>query len=75
MKIDNINAAIAEAQRFIERAYWLRDTLIADGERMKSESASGSKYVSAYTFPKESGAVRRASMDLTRSLAKMRGEK
>jgi hypothetical protein len=70
MKIDNITAAISEAERFIERAIHLRSTLVADEARMDADT---SQYVCAHTFPKERGAVRRASMDLTRALATMRG--
>jgi hypothetical protein len=72
MKIDHITAAITEAERFIERALHLRSTLVADEARMAADT---SRFVCAYTFPKEKGAVRRASMDLTRALATMRGAK
>lgn len=72
MKIDHIIAAIDEPLGFLERACYLSSTLIADEARMAADT---SQYVHAYTFPKENGAVRRASMDLTRALAKMRGAK
>lgn len=51
-----LNAAIAEAQRFIERAKLL--PVDADG------------LVNQYR--KESGAIRRSSMELTRALADLR---
>ena len=50
--------AMVEAQRFIDRAH----------ELSAAEPTRG--YFSS--SPKESGAVRRASMDLTRALAEMR---
>jgi hypothetical protein len=56
---NSVNHAIAEAKRFIQRAEaWKK----AENDRAQSY----------YNNPKESGAVRRASMDLTRALADMR---
>lgn len=59
MKSENIVEAIEEAERFITRA-----------KKLLAKRA-GKSYV--WSNPKESGAVRRSSMDLTRSLANMRG--
>lgn len=52
----NIDEAVAEAKRFLKRAKELKE--IASKEN--------------WWHAKESGALRRASMDLTRALAKMR---
>jgi hypothetical protein len=52
-------AAVSEARRFIERAKTL------------DIARSGAKTPYA-SFPKEQGAVRRASLDLTRALADLR---
>lgn len=75
MKIDDITAAINEAERFIERAAHLRSILIADNAQVTAKTEAGDMYAFSQSFPKQSGAARRASMDLTRSLAKMRGAK
>jgi hypothetical protein len=57
---------IVEADRFLARAKalikYLRD----------EEVYSGRKPIHTYSYPKESGAVKRASLDLTRSLAELR---
>jgi len=52
-------AAIKESQRFQQRA---RELL----------HINGNAEISSYQYPRESGACRRASMDLTRALADMR---
>ena len=60
---DDIKAAEAEAKRFLERvAEWRR------AQRPKTYA------LGTYTpaTPRESGAMKRASLDLTRALAKMR---
>lgn len=55
-----LDAAVDAANRFLERAQDLRIRMIDDN-------------IDPTTFPtKESGAVRRASMDLTRALADLR---
>lgn len=59
MNLGTVNEAIAEARRFIKRA--------EDWKRAEAEKAK-----TYYSNPKESGAVRRASMDLARALATMR---
>lgn len=63
MNMQKIEAARAEAQRFIDRVDALRR------EHINYMSGDRKYYFSA---PKESGAVRRASMDLTRALSDMR---
>lgn len=60
MRIENINEAVNEAKRFIEKVNAYK----------KAEVEKGEAY---YLIPKESGALRRASLDLTRALAKLRG--
>lgn len=58
-----LNAAVAEAQRFIERAKALP----------KPEPyQSGSHTFTHDYFPREQGAIRRSSMELTRALADLR---
>jgi len=52
-------AAIEASQRFQKRA---RELL----------NINGNSEISTYQYPRESGACRRASMDLTRALAEMR---
>lgn len=58
MKRPAIEEAKVLAQRFIERA-----------ETWEAARAAAPKYAN---LPRESGALRRASMDLTRALADMR---
>lgn len=62
MNRDKLAAAVSEARRFIERAEALPAPQFADGDY---------KYVMD-NYPKEQGAIRRASMDLTRALADLR---
>ena len=57
MNTERILDAVVEAQTFIDRA---------------RELVEARKQVEYGTLPKESGALRRASMDLTRALAEMR---
>lgn len=54
-----VRDAVNEAKRFIKAAEAYRRAVAANAQTY-------------YTYPKESGAVRRASMDLTRTLAEMR---
>lgn len=61
MTNDNIKAAIKEATRFVKLATELLRFQQSD-EKAQWHS----------TYPKQSGATRRASMDLTRALAEMR---
>ena len=57
--VEKLDLAIEEAQRFIIKAVNAKNVLTT------SENAS-------WMNPKETGAVRRASMDLTRSLVPIR---
>lgn len=57
MKRETLDEAIVEASRFIRAAKALRDASRPDNPG---------------THPREAGAVRRASMDLTRKLADLR---
>ncbi len=59
MKEQDVKDAVFEAERFLKRAKALLSKVNGDKFAM-------------YHNPKESGAVRRASLDLTRSLAEMR---
>ena len=59
MNLNTVSKAVEEAKRFIAAAEVFH----------KAETDKAKSY---YTNPKESGAVRRASMDLTRALADMR---
>lgn len=63
MNRDKLNAAVAEAERFIKRAKAL--------PKPEPYEVGGRKFMND-NFPRESGAIRRASMDLTRALAELR---
>ena len=65
MDTKTLRTAIAEAERFVERA----KAAIKEHEHARS-SLSGTPYLQC--GPKTSGYVRRASMDLTRVLADLR---
>lgn len=70
MQNGNIDRAIAEAKRFLERAKDYRDAIKEpDSAYVDQHGMVRKTYPSA---PKESGALRRASLDLTRALAAMR---
>lgn len=62
----DIEAALTEVKRFEERASEML-RLMQEYEAEKGNNAPESGY-----WPMESGALKRASLDLTRSLAKMR---
>lgn len=64
MNKGRIELAVIEAKRFIEKA---ETYLLA-----KSATHGSGEYIFNASAPKESGALRRASMDLTRQLAQMR---
>ena len=65
MKLSDIDNAISEAERFLARAHRYR-------EASKTSDGSGKVHKTYPFLPAESGALRRASLDLTRSLAEMR---
>ena len=60
MKREQIQIAIDEANRFISRA----NSMLS--------ATQNDKWIMSSQNPKESGALRRASLDLTRQLAEMR---
>ena len=68
MKIANILEAEQEAKRFIQRVKDLKGSYL-NGDRFDKNSGETTTYPS-----KESASVKRASLDLTRALAKMRIE-
>lgn len=63
MKLSNLEKTIEETKRFLERAVLLQ----AAHNHPERQYIDGN--------PIEQGAVRRASMDLTRALAKLRNER
>lgn len=63
MNRDKLAAAVAEAERFIKRAKAL--------PKPRPYESHGRSLIDD-NFPREQGAIRRASMDLTRSLADLR---
>lgn len=65
MKESEIKMTICEARRFVD----LAENMLRAIKDSKHESFGHTYYSSC---PKESGACRRASLDLTRQLAKMR---
>ena len=66
MKIENILEAEAEAKRFLKK---LKEYKEAHPEQFKPKTKSIWFYPS-----KEGGSLRRSSMDLTRSLSKLRND-
>jgi hypothetical protein len=65
MNLAAIKEAEREAERFLSRVADLDDAVLE----------SGSEFHTVQLGSLESGAVRRASMDLTRALSKMRASK
>ena len=65
MKRRELDAAVEQARIFIERAEALTAVAVA------AAVPATSPYYST-NFPKESGALRRTSMELTRALAELR---
>lgn len=75
MKQEKLLSAIAEAERFLKRAKDLARKQRDDEARVKKHNSVPRAWNdTAYTndFRRENGDVRRASMDLTRSLADLR---
>ena len=68
MKVEEIKLTIAEAKRFIKRA----EVLIECRKEKESYTYDGKTFYYDKSCGKESGALRRASLDLTRQLAQMR---
>lgn len=67
MTARQLKAAMAEARRFLERG----DALMKAQEREPIRVLAGADFALT-DHPREQGAVRRASMDLTRALADLR---
>ncbi|GAA1411825.1 hypothetical protein AUR04nite_00790 [Glutamicibacter uratoxydans] len=70
MSANQLEETIAEAQRFVAKA----QHLCAKQKQHEKDVANDDLHWSEWTdvSPKDTGAVRRASMDLTRSLADLR---
>lgn len=68
MNRDTLKVAIAEAERFLERAKAVPEPI----ECPADWRADGGTFLDDSIPPKDGGAVRRASMDLTRALADLR---
>lgn len=66
MNREKLNTLILETERFLEKARTLQDEL------SKTYTIAGSKFEHEPNCPKESGAVRRASLDLSRALSEYR---
>jgi hypothetical protein len=71
MDTKKLNLAIEEAKRFLDRAKELGDLISEEDKKWKEAKAKGEHYWTG-SNPKESGAVRRASMDLSRALSDLR---
>jgi len=71
MKKDKLLNAIQEAERFLEKAKLLCE--LTEGSKSNSQRIGqmDRRHFESY-HPKESGATKRASMDLTRALADYR---
>jgi hypothetical protein len=67
MTVKQLKAAMAEARRFLDRG----DALLKAQDREPIRVLAGADFALTDN-PREQGAVRRASMDLTRSLADLR---
>lgn len=75
MNMDTLTTAIEEAERFLDKAKRLKrvktlDRRNVDEANQKVHAPHERRYYQ--DFPKDSGAVKRASMDLTRALADLR---
>lgn len=70
MKTNDLQSAITEALRFVKRAEELiGKRCVAESSAVLQKIALGS---TEFDFPREQGAVKRASLDLSRSLSHMR---
>ena len=72
MQNANIDRAVAEAKRFLERAKAYREALKSPDRRGWTDAQGKYHEHISINAPLESGALRRASLDLTRALAAMR---
>jgi hypothetical protein len=71
MDTKKLNTTIEEAKRFLDRAKELKDLISEEDKKWKEAKEKGEHYWISNN-PKESGAVRRASMDLSRALSALR---
>jgi hypothetical protein len=72
MRTSALDEAIAEAERFLQRARDLRIKATSSLDPVMKLAGNGKVDAGLYQWPIQQGAVRRASMDLTRSLARLR---
>ena len=72
MRTSALENAMAEARRFLARAEELRDLARASKDPVMELADQGHVDAGLYDWPAQQGAVRRASMDLTRALARLR---
>ena len=63
-----LDTAVEEAKKFLEKVKELQ----TEQKKTTTYEFQGKQHISIPSCPKESGAVRRASMDLTRALANLR---
>ena len=68
MDTKKLNVAIEEAERFLRKAKELQ----SEQKKTTTSEWAGKIHIHVPSCPKESGAVRRASMDLTRALSALR---
>lgn len=67
MKVENLKEAISEAERFLEIAGQVKIKKVVG-----THQAAGKTWLVVEDYTKETAACKRASMDLTRALAKLR---
>ncbi len=72
MNIEKIDTAIAEAKRFIKKAEACKAAKKKYIDTYKGDTRWKPESLDHVNMPREQGALRRASMDLTRSLADLR---
>jgi len=73
--IEKLDATIADARRFLARAGEARQRLVANESLWSAHlkwDGNGVQPAGGVAVTKESGAVKRASMDLTRALTELR---
>jgi len=68
MDVKKLNTAIEEAKKFLDRVKELQ----TEQKKTTTYEILGEQHTYVPSCPKESGAVRRASMDLTRALSDLR---
>ncbi len=68
MNIKKVEIAVAEAKRFIDKA----EAFLKESEKTYTSEYGGIIHTYTVSVPKQSGATKRASMDLTRALAELR---